>query len=258
MIVTRPVKRRRFHLVLIKPSHYDDDGYVISWWRSSIPSNSLSVVYTLAEDAARRRALGPDIDLDISAIDETNTRIKVEEIVALIRRHDGFGMIGLVGVQSNQFPRALDLARPLRAAGLKVVIGGFHVSGILAMLPKRTADLQEALDIGCTLFAGEAEGRIDEVLQDAVAGTLKPIYNYLSDLPTLESVPTPYLPRETVGRVVNHHASFDAGRGCPFQCSFCTIINVQGRKSRRRSPDDVEQLIKRHWGEGIRLLHHRR
>jgi hypothetical protein len=240
---------RRFHLVLIKPSHYDDDGYVISWWRSSIPSNSM---YTLAEDAARRRALGPDVDLHITGIDETNTRIKVDDIAALIRRHDGFGMIGLVGVQSNQFPRALDLARPLRAAGIKVVIGGFHVSGVLAMLPQRTADLQEALDIGCTLFAGEAEGRIDEVLRDAAAGTLKPIYNYMSDLPALESAPTPYLPPETVGRVVNHHASFDAGRGCPFQCSFCTIINVQGRKSRRRSPDDVEQLIKRHWAAGIR------
>jgi len=77
---------RRFCLVLIKPSHYDDDGYVIQWWRSSIPSNSLSVVYTLAEDAARRRALGSDVGLDITAIDETNTRVKVKDIIALIRR----------------------------------------------------------------------------------------------------------------------------------------------------------------------------
>jgi hypothetical protein len=52
--------------------------------------------------------------------------------------------------------------------------------------------------------------------------------------------------------VYDNHASFDAGRGCPFQCSFCTIINVQGRKSRRRSPDDIEQLIKKHWADGIR------
>src|ERR1700722_9505190 len=106
---------RRFCLVLIKPSHYDDDGYVIQWWRSSIPSNSLAVVYTLAEDAARRRALGSNVELDIVVIDETNTRVKPNDVVALIRRHDGFGMVGLVGVQSNQFPRAL--ARPLRAAG---------------------------------------------------------------------------------------------------------------------------------------------
>jgi radical SAM superfamily enzyme YgiQ (UPF0313 family) len=37
--------------------------------------------------------------------------------------------------------------------------------------------------------------------------------------------------------VIGHTTSFDAGRGCPFQCSFCTIINVQGHKSRRRSAD---------------------
>jgi Radical SAM superfamily len=245
--------KRRFQLVLIKSSHYDDDGYVIQWLRSSIPSNSLACVYTLAADSAARKVLGPDIEIDITAIDETNTRVKVRDIIDLMRRHDGFGMVGMVGIQSNQFPRCLDVARPLRAAGIPVVIGGFHVSGCIAMLPEMQADLQAALDLGCSLFAGEAEdGRMDLVLQDAAHGTLKPIYNYLDDLPALESSPTPYLPRNVLRGTVNHHASFDAGRGCPFQCSFCTIINVQGRKSRRRSPDDIEQVIKRHWAEGIR------
>ena len=45
--------------------------------------------------------------------------------------------------------------------------------------------------------------------------------------------------------------SFDAGRGCPFQCSFCTIINVQGRKSRRRSPDDVEKIVRDNVAQGL-------
>ena len=45
-------------------------------------------------------------------------------------------MVGFVGVQSNQFPRAMDCARTLRAAGVPVVIGGFHVSGCLSMLPE--------------------------------------------------------------------------------------------------------------------------
>ncbi len=242
----------RFQLVLIKPSHYDDDGYVVQWLRSSIPSNSLAVMYTLAADAAERQVLGPDQPIDISAFDETNTRVTIRQIISLIERHGGLGMVGLVGVQSNQFPRALDIARPLREAGIQVVIGGFHVSGCLAMLPDMQADLQAALDIGVTLFAGEAEGRIDTVLRDAAAGTLKPIYNHLDDLPALEDAPTPFLPKAIIGRTVKHHASFDAGRGCPFQCSFCTIINVQGRKSRRRSPDDVERLIKQHWAEGVR------
>ncbi|NVO13198.1 MAG: radical SAM protein [Rhodoplanes sp.] len=251
-MVAEGTSARRFQLVLIKPSHYDDDGYVIQWMRSSIPANSLACVYALAADAAERRVLGADVDIDITAVDETNTRVKVDEIVTRMARHGGFGMVGLVGVQSNQFPRAMDIARPLRAEGVPVVIGGFHVSGLLAMLPEMPADLQEALDLGCSLFAGEAEGRIDRVLADAAARTLAPIYNYMDDLPGLESAPVPFLPRETVGRVFDHHASFDAGRGCPFQCSFCTIINVQGRKSRRRSPDDVEALIRRHWEHGIK------
>src|SRR5271169_1754864 len=123
--------RKRFTLILIKPSHYDDDGYVVQWLRSSIPSNSLAVMYTLTADAA-----GQDRPIDITVCDETNTRVNIRQIVALLDRHGGFGMVGLVGVQSNQFPRALDIARPLRAAGIQVVMGGFHVSGCLAMLPE--------------------------------------------------------------------------------------------------------------------------
>jgi hypothetical protein len=53
--------------------------------------------------------------------------------------------------------------------------------------------------------------------------------------------------RKTIGNVT----TFDAGRGCPFQCSFCTIINVQGRKSRRRSPDDVERILRKNYEQGI-------
>ena len=48
-------------------------------------------------------------------------------------------------------------------------------------------DLKEALDMGITLYAGEAEGRMDDVLRDAAAGALKPIYNYINDLPALEA-----------------------------------------------------------------------
>src|SRR5437667_473075 len=242
---------RRFQLVLSKPSNYEDDGYVVQWLRSSIPSTSLAMLYALADDAARRRVLGPDVAIDVTAIDETNKRVRAKDILALFRRHHGFGLVGLVGVQSNQFPRALDIARPLRAAGLPVAIGGFHVSGCLAMLPEMQADVQTALDMGLSVFAGEAEGRIDQVLQDAAAGALVPIYNHLNDLPGLESAPTPFLPRKNVAGTVAHHTSFDAGRGCPFQCSFCTIINVQGRKSRRRSPDDVEHILRKNYEQGI-------
>jgi radical SAM superfamily enzyme YgiQ (UPF0313 family) len=245
--------KRRFQLVLIKPSHYDDDGYVIQWVRSGIPSNSLAAVYALAQDAAQRQALGPDVDFEMSAMDETNIRVPIKDIIDQFKWHDGFGMVALVGVQSNQFPRALDIARPLRAADIPVVIGGFHVSGCIAMLPELQADLVAALDMGCSLFAGEAEeGRLDKVMQDAATRMLQPIYNHMADLPALEGTPTPFLPPSVLRRTMDHYASFDAGRGCPYQCSFCTIINVQGRKSRRRSPDDIEHLIREHYDLGFR------
>ena len=117
------LKRRRFLLILIKPSHYDDDGYVIQWARSLMPSNSLAVLYGLASDAAQRKVLGSEVDIEVVPIDESNTRVRPAKLIAMLSSNDGFGLVGLVGVQSNQYARALDIARPLRAAGLQVVIG---------------------------------------------------------------------------------------------------------------------------------------
>jgi hypothetical protein len=243
------LSRRRFSLVLIKPSHYDADGYVIQWLRSAIPSNSLAVLYGLALDCKERKVLGEDVDVEITALDETNTRIRPDRIARQIGKDPG--MVGLIGVQSNQYPHAMDLARQLRALGVQVCIGGFHVSGTLSMLPEPTPEIKEAWDLGVSLYAGEAEGRLDEVLRDAFAGKLKPLYNYMSDLPNLDGVPPPMLPATRIKRTGGQLTSFDAGRGCPFQCSFCTIINVQGRKSRRRSADDVEQIVRRNLAQGI-------
>ncbi len=235
--------------MLIKPSHYDDDGYVIQWFRSAIPSNTLAVMNGLALDCKQRRVLGDDVEISVTAIDETNTRIRPERIVRQIGT--GRGLVALVGVQSNQYPRAMDLARLLRKAGIQVCMGGFHVSGCLAMLPEMPPELKEAMDLGISLFAGEAEGHFEEVLRDAWQGALKPLYNYMEDLPSLTGVPMPILPSTRVKRTVGKMTSFDAGRGCPFQCSFCTIINVQGRKSRRRSADDVEQIVRGNLAQGI-------
>jgi hypothetical protein len=242
-------KSRRFSLVLIKPSHYDDDGYVIQWFRSAIPSNSLAGLNGLALDCRDRHVLGDDIEIVVSAFDETNTRIRPERIARQLR--GGRGMVALVGVQSNQFPHAMDLVRPLRAAGVPVCIGGFHVSGCLSMLPELPPELKEAMDLGISLFAGEAEGRLELVLRDAWNGTLKPLYNYMDDLPSLVGVPMPILPATRVKRTGGKITTFDAGRGCPFLCSFCTIINVQGRKSRRRPADDIEQIIRSNLAQGI-------
>jgi radical SAM superfamily enzyme YgiQ (UPF0313 family) len=241
----------QFHIELIKPSHYDDEGYVIQWRRASVPSNSLASLYAVVRDAAGRRVLGRDAEISLDARDECNTLIRPRRIARRIRAAESGGIVFLVGVQSNQFPRAMDIARALRGRGIPVAIGGFHVSGCLSMVPEMPADLQAALDLGVTLFAGEAEGHIDELLRDAFAGRLKPVYNFLHDLPGLEGAPSTFLPANRLRRYSPPIGSFDAGRGCPFQCSFCTIINVQGRKSRYRSAEDIERLLRAHLARGV-------
>ena len=255
MVATSPSTKSpraaaRFCLILIKPSHYDDDGYVIQFVRSAIPANSLAVLYGLARDCAERRVLGDTVEIEIHPFDETNTRIRPERLADMIEKA-GAGMVMLVGVQSNQFPRALDLARPFRARGISVAIGGFHVSGSISMLGGRDPGLDRAKAMGISLFAGEAEGRLEDVLRDAFQGELKPLYNYMAELPRIDGAPIPLIPFVRAARTTNATTSFDAGRGCPFQCSFCTIINVQGHKSRRRSPDDIERIIRENVAQGL-------
>jgi hypothetical protein len=70
------IGQRLFHLVMIKPTHYDDDGYPIQWVRSAIPSNTLACLNGLAEDARDRKVLGPDIDICLHTYDETNRRVR--------------------------------------------------------------------------------------------------------------------------------------------------------------------------------------
>ena len=103
---------KTFRLVLVKPSHYDDDGYVIQWVRSSIPSNTLAALYSLAIDCATRHILGDDVDLVIEPYDETNTVLPIHKIIQQIKEA-GNGLVGLVGVQTNQFPHGACCTNPL-------------------------------------------------------------------------------------------------------------------------------------------------
>src|SRR5436309_2421364 len=125
----------------------------------------------------------------------------------------------------------------------------------VALRRRRICDPLVARDacrkMAVAMFAGEAEGRLEKVLRDAAEGALAAEYNFMKDLPGLEGTPVPFLPKRYVARTLGLSASFDAGRGCPYQCSFCTIINVQGRKSRYRSADDVEHLVRLNWAQGI-------
>ena len=153
-----PRFERRFQLFLIKPSHYDDDGYVIQW---SVPRSRRTrwpASTALRLTPRSGKCLGEDVAIDITAIDETNTRIeRQKDRVATSAATAASEWWGSSACSPTNFLARWTSPAPLREAGVPVVIGGFHVSGCLAMLPEMQPDLQEALDLGCSLFAGEAE-----------------------------------------------------------------------------------------------------
>jgi radical SAM superfamily enzyme YgiQ (UPF0313 family) len=226
---------------LVKPSKYDDQGYVVRHWRGVLPSNTLACLHGLTEDVKRRGSLG-DVDLRVHLVDEAVAKVPVRAIVRSNRRQGERAVVALVGVQTNQFCRASDLALELRRQGVTVLLGGFHVSGMLSLFSGISPEIQELVDAGVTVVAGEVEEHWAQLLRAAHQGSLQPIYRYLDQLPDLRDAPRPIVDRGSLGTV-------DTSRGCPFNCSFCTIINVQGRKSRHRSPECIAETLRQNYRE---------
>ena len=236
-------------IYLIKPSKYDDDGYVIRHWKGVLPSNTLACLYGLTEDVRERGVLGQGLRWEVIPIDDTVERVDVKKIVKAGRKPRTKTLICLAGVQTNQFLRASHLAYAFRRHYLDVLIGGFHVSGVIATLsemPQHLVDLQKA---GVKFVAGEVEGgRWEMILKDALQDRLKPVYNFLGNVPDLSDAPLPRVHKKFLNRyAVTHFTTLDCGRGCPFGCSFCTVINVQGRKMRFRSADAVIRAIRENY-----------
>ncbi len=239
----------KLHIFLIKPSKYDDDGFVVRHWRGVLPSNTLACLDGLTEDVRRRKLLG-DVDLQIHVLDEMVDKIPIKRIARLNRREGETVVVGLVGVQTNQFCRASDIALALRRKGVAVLFGGFHVSGMLAMFPTVSPEIQELMDAGVSVVAGEVEHRWADILRDAYEGKLKPLYHFLNDLPDLSDTPRPLINKQYLRKFVSSNfGTIDCSRGCPFNCSFCTIINVQGRKTRHRSPECIAETLRQNYRE---------
>ena len=235
----------RLRVVLIKPSKYDDEGYVIRHFRGVLPSNTLACLYSLTEDLKSRKSLGENLKIETTVLDDSVQRIPVNRIIRSHHPPAHRTLVALVGVQSNQFPRAADLARRFRQGGLQVLIGGFHVSGSLSPSGDVTAEIQELIDLGVSVVKGEVEETWGKILQDALQDSLRPIYDFLECKPDLYDKPVPRIHRRYFKRfAMANEGTIDCGRGCPFNCSFCTIIKVQGRKMRFRSVAMLEEAIR--------------
>jgi hypothetical protein len=234
---------KELDITLIRPTNYTDDGYPIQTRIGIIRSNTLTQMGTLAHDLVNCPFF-EGVSLKVRLIDEAIQRVPVKEVLKRSKVHGVKSIVMLVGVQSNQYPRAQDIASWFLPHGIPVLIGGFHVSGMLSMIGL-TADLREAMSKGIILVAGEVEGgRLHAVVEDVVQGQAKPLYNFLNPTPDLTDLPMPRLTEEDLKGFASPYSTLDTGRGCVFTCDFCTIINVQGRTMRWRDPKQVVDFVR--------------
>jgi len=233
---------RELNIALIRPTNYTDDGYAIKTRVGVIRSNTLTQMGTLVRDLVNYPFF-TGVSLKVRLIDEATERVPVKEIVGDSMTPGVKSIVMLVGVQSNQYPRALDIASWFLPHSIPVLIGGFHVSGMLAMVGL-TADLRAALSKGIILVAGEVEGgRLPTIVEDVLLRRAEPLYNFLNPTVDLAGLPMPHLTRDDLKRFASPFSTIDTGRGCVFTCDFCTIINVQGRTMRYREPQQVVDFV---------------
>ena len=253
--------RRGVRLYLLKPSKYAEDGSVLAFRWGVIPCHTLIVLVGIAEAAAAARS---DLDLQIVVWDELVDGVVTPAVVASIAERaqtDGVDLlVGLVAVQTNQYPRARDLALQLRARGVAVAMGGFHVS---SHEPSR-AFLARA---GVVAVVGEAESSFDELLADFLDGRLAPEYRVRAGIrartgaaditvPPIEAATLPAVSPRYLRSFLNpSFSTIDTSRGCPFVCSFCSVKNVMGRTMRSREPSAVVAWAREaHDRHGVRTL----
>ena len=241
---------KHMEIIYIVPSRYDDDGYVLRWIKGVVPSNSLAVLKSLTRDMIAHWDSSP-VNIALTSYDDNVEKIPFDKIA---RRNNAETkvVVGIVGVQSNQFPRASDIALRFRKLGVDVMIGGFHVAGVLALFEQPSPELQTLLDRGVTLVAGEAEtpGVLELLYQDVLNDQLQPIYRF-PQAPDIEHAPLPQADPQYIDHFGAHWATIDSSRGCPFGCTFCTVINIQGRKMRCRSAEAVLSTVRSNYEKGV-------
>lgn len=132
----------------------------------------------------------------------------------------------LVGITafSSTATRAYEIAQIYKKQGIPTVIGGIHAS----MMP------EEALQFVDTVVVGEAESVWAKVISDFEAGHIQRLYR--GEL--LEMIHSPK-PRRDLFHPAYVFASIQTTRGCPFDCSFCSVSAFNGRKYRMRPIEEV-------------------
>ncbi len=131
-----------------------------------------------------------------------------------------------------------------RSRGLRTVIGG-----------PATSSIEELPRYADHVVIGEAEELIGDLASGLEQGTAKRLYR-AADMPGLDKTPLPDL--SLIQSKYYSAMAVQYSRGCPFNCEFCDIIEIYGRKPRTKSPAQVvaelEQLYERKWRGSVFIV----
>ncbi len=227
-------------VVLIKPSKYAADGLVERFKTGFMPNATLFHIASLTPDTVN------NTPVTVHTVDEY-VLDNLEYLKLLEEDPDFVTLVALVGVQSHQFHRALDLAAYAREHGVRhCVIGGPHVM---------TCDTSQFQGRGVSFALAEAEVVWQEILADAVDGELKPVYG--KDQRWAITLDGPIITppdAKDMSRYWNPMLGLYPVRGCPYKCDYCSVIKISGRQVRSVSVETTMESLRRAKKAGIVLI----
>ena len=226
-------------VIIVKPSKYSVTGYVERFRRGFMPNSTVPYIRSMTP---------PSIDgqtIETEAIDEyVQTDLSYLD---LLRNPSQPTLLALVGVQSHQFQRSLDLAAFARANGVQhCVIGGPH---------PMTCDTTMLQNRGVSFALSEAETIWPRILRDAVQGQLEPVYG--ANQRWAEEVQAPVLippSKRDLQRYFVPMLGIYPARGCPFTCNFCSVIKIAGRQVRSQAIEITMESLRRAKAAGVRMV----
>jgi len=166
--------------------------------------------------------------IDVSFTDENVQELDFDE---------NCDLVAISMMLSTQVMRGWAIADEYRRRGKQVIFGG-----ISTML-----HAEETMEHADSVFLGEAETRMEQVINDWKNGNLKKVYNYMPQHPPIDSVGPAR--RDLYNRELYNHKGvqmvdlFHASRGCRFSCYPCAVSYLGGRSFRPRPMDKVLQEL---------------
>jgi len=226
-------------VIIIKPSKYGRTGHVERFRRGFMPNSTVPYLRSMTPASI------DGVAIETYAIDEyVQTDLKYLE---LLRNPEKPTLVAMVGVQSHQFQRALDIAAFARANNVDYcVIGGPH---------PMTCDTTILQNRGVSFALAEAEVVWLQILRDAIKGELAPVYGEQGRWAEQLRAPVLVPPsKRDLARYIVPMLGIYPARGCPFTCNFCSVIKIAGRQIRNQSLETTMESLRRAKAAGVRMV----